>query len=83
MAISAELFQSLNPIFVVSLTPVIMAVFAAQRAKGKEPSTPRKIAIGMGIAATGFLIMAIGSYVSNLPMHKDIIALGRLNYTKA
>lgn len=26
MAISAELFQSLNPIFVVSLTPVIMAV---------------------------------------------------------
>ena len=76
MAISAELFQSLNPIFVVSLTPVIMAVFAAQRAKGKEPSTPRKIAIGMGIAATGFLIMAIGSYVSNLPMHKDIIALG-------
>lgn len=69
MAISAELFQSLNPIFVVSLTPVIMAVFAAQRAKGKEPSTPRKIAIGMGIAATGFLIMAIGSYVSNLPMH--------------
>lgn len=47
-----------------------MAVFAAQRAKGKEPSTPRKIAIGMGIAATGFLIMAIGSYVSNLPMHK-------------
>ena len=76
MAISAALFQSLNPIFVVSLTPVIMAVFAAQRAKGKEPSTPRKIAIGMGIAATGFLIMAIGSYVSNLPMHKDIIALG-------
>ena len=76
MAISAELFQSLNPFFVVFLTPVIMAVFAAQRAKGKEPSTPRKIAIGMGIAATGFLIMAIGSYVSNLPMHKDIIALG-------
>lgn len=36
MAISAELFQSLNPIFVVSLTPVIMAVFAAQRAKGKS-----------------------------------------------
>ena len=76
MAISAELFQSLNPFFVVFLTPVIMAVFAAQRARGKEPSTPKKIAIGMGIAATAFLVMAVGSYLGNLPMHKDIIALG-------
>lgn len=76
MSISAELFQSLNPFFVVFLTPVIMAIFAAQRARGKEPSTPKKIAIGMGIAATAFLVMAVGSYLGNLPMHKDIIALG-------
>jgi len=62
MAISAELFQSLNPIFVVSLTPVIMAVFAAQRAKGKEPSTPRKIAIGMGIAALAYVFLMIFSF---------------------
>ena len=53
----AELFQSLNPLFVVALTPVIMSVFAWQRARGKEPSTPKKIAIGMGIAATAFLVM--------------------------
>lgn len=72
----AELFQSLNPFFVVFLTPIIMGVFGWQRARGKEPSTPKKIAIGMGIAATAFLVMAIGSYVSNLPLHKDIIALG-------
>ena len=51
MPISAELFQSLNPFFVVFLTPVIMAIFASQRRRGKEPSTPKKIAIGMGIAA--------------------------------
>ncbi len=76
MPITAELFQSLNPFFVVFLTPVIMAVFAAQRARGKEPSTPKKIAIGMGIAATAFLVMAVGSYLGNLPMHKDIIAAG-------
>ena len=76
MPITAELFQSLNPIFVVTLTPVVMAVFARQRAAGKEPSTPKKIAIGMGIAATGFVIMAIGSYVGNLPLHQDIVAAG-------
>lgn len=76
MPISAELFQSLNPFFVVFLTPLIMSVFANQRARGKEPSTPKKIAIGMGIAATGFLVMAIGSYLGNLPLHKDIVAAG-------
>ena len=65
MPITAELFQSLNPFFVVFLTPVVMAVFARQRARGKEPSTPKKIAIGMGIAATGFIIMAVGSFVSD------------------
>ena len=76
MPITAELFQSLNPFFVVFLTPVVMAVFARQRARGKEPSTPKKIAIGMGIAATGFIIMAVGSFVSDLPLHQDIVAAG-------
>lgn len=76
MPITAELFQSLNPFFVVFLTPLVMAVFARQRARGKEPSTPKKIAIGMGIAATGFVIMALGSYFANLPLHADIIAAG-------
>ncbi|MEG1837704.1 MAG: peptide MFS transporter [Bacteroidaceae bacterium] len=75
-SISAELFQSLNPFFVVFLTPIIMAIFAWQRSRGKEPSTPRKIAIGMGIAALGFVVMTVGSYFANLPLHKDIMALG-------
>ncbi len=72
----AELFQSLNPFFVVSLTPIIMGIFGWQRARGKEPSTPKKIAIGMGIAATAFFVMAVGSYMGHLPLHKDIVALG-------
>lgn len=76
MPISAELFQSLNPFFVVSLTPVVMAIFAWQRRRGKEPSTPKKIAIGMGIAAFAFLIMAVGSYFSHLPLHQEVIEKG-------
>lgn len=74
--ITAELFQSLNPIFVVTLTPIVMAIFGWQRARGQEPSTPKKIAIGMGIAAFAYLIMTLGSYVSNLPLHQDIISAG-------
>ena len=53
MPITAEIFQSANPFCVVFLTPVIIAVFAWLRNRGKEPSTPMKIAIGMGIAGAG------------------------------
>lgn len=56
-----QIFQQFNPFFVVALTPVSMAVFGALAAKGKEPSAPRKIGIGMFIAALGFLIMVFGS----------------------
>lgn len=72
----AELFQSINPFFVVFLTPVIMAVFGALRARGKEPSTPKKIAIGMGIAAIGFILMTIGSL--DLPSKAEVVAMGGL-----
>lgn len=72
----AELFQSINPFFVVLLTPVIMLVFGALRARGIEPSTPRKIAIGMGIAAMGYVLMAIGSYT--VPSKDELTAMGGL-----
>lgn len=68
----AEIFQSINPFFVVFLTPIILALFGWLRAKGREPSTPKKIAIGMLIAALGFVLMAVGSYVSDLPLHSAI-----------
>jgi POT family proton-dependent oligopeptide transporter len=68
----AEIFQSINPFFVVFLTPIVLVFFGWLRRNGKEPSTPRKIAIGMGIAACGFLVMAVGSYFSNLPLHAAI-----------
>jgi POT family proton-dependent oligopeptide transporter len=38
-----------------------MAVFGALAKKGKEPSAPRKIGLGMLIAAAGFVIMAVAS----------------------
>ena len=54
-------FQQFNPFFVVALTPVSMAVFGALAKKGKEPSSPRKIGMGMFVAALGFLILVIAS----------------------
>ena len=66
----AELFQSINPFFVVFLTPIIVGLFGWLRKKGIEPSTPKKIAIGMGIASLGFIIMTLGSM--DLPLFSTI-----------
>ncbi len=59
--ISPELFQSFNPIFVVFLTPVIVAFFAWQNKRGKEPSSPKKIGIGMLLLGAGWIIMILAS----------------------
>lgn len=72
----AEIFQSINPFFVVFLTPIIVGFFGWLRAKGKEPSTPRKIAIGMGIAALAYVVMALGSM--GLPLKEEVDAMGGL-----
>ena len=60
-SISPEVFQSFNPLFIVFLTPLVMGVFAWLHKIGKEPSTPRKIGIGMIIASIGFLVVLVGS----------------------
>ena len=69
-----QLFQQFNPFFVVALTPVSLAVFGYLARRKKEPSAPRKIGIGMVIAACGFLILAIGSL--GLPTPKEVEAAG-------
>jgi len=73
----AEIFQFFNPFFVVFLTPIIIGFFGWLRARGKEPSTPKKIAIGMGIAAVAFCVMAIGSV--GLPDADTARAMGGLS----
>ncbi len=57
----AEIFQSVNPFFVVTLTPLIMWLFGWLRNRGKEISTPMKIAMGMGIAAAAYLFLMLFS----------------------
>ena len=60
--IQPEVFQSFNPLFIVALTFPVMGFFAWLRKRNQEPSTPKKIGIGMLIAAIGFLIILVGSF---------------------
>ena len=73
---SVEIFQSINPFLVVFLTPLVIAIFSFLAKKGIEPSTPKKIAIGMGIAALAFVVMALGSL--SVPLFKDVQEMGGL-----
>ena len=68
--LSAESFSAMNPFFVVFLTPLVVWLFAWLNKRGIEPSTPKKIAIGMGIASLAFVIMSIGSL--GLPDYSSI-----------
>lgn len=57
----AEIFQSVNPLFVVALTPIIMWFFGWLKQKKYEVSTPMKIALGMGIAALAYVVLTVCS----------------------
>lgn len=61
ISIQAPIFQQFNPCFVVGLTPVSMAIFGWLASKGKEPSAPRKIGLGMLVAGIGYVVMILAS----------------------
>lgn len=71
--IEPEIFQQFNPIMIVFLTPVVVGLFAFLRKRNIEPSSPRKIGIGMILAATGFMVIMFISFglVSPAALHGD------------
>lgn len=68
---STELFQSINPFFVVVLTPLVIAFFARLRRRGKEPSTPAKIGWGLVISALSTLITVAAVYACHNGLEKS------------
>lgn len=59
--IAPEQFQSFNPMFIILLTPIIVGMFAWLNRRGKEPSSPAKIGIGMVITGVAYLIMVFAA----------------------
>jgi POT family proton-dependent oligopeptide transporter len=62
---STELYQSMNPFWVVTLTPVVVGFFGFMRRRNREPSTPTKIAIGLIITALSALVMVGAVFATN------------------
>ena len=62
---ASNLSQSINPFWVIVLTPLIVAFFTFLRSRKKEPSTPTKIAFGLLISALSVLVMVLAVKAGN------------------
>lgn len=74
-SIAPEIWQAVNPFFVIFLTPVIMAIFSWLSKRGMEFSTPKKIAIGMFIAGIAYLVLLLVSVANGYPAGEVFNAL--------
>ncbi|WLT30962.1 peptide MFS transporter [Geothrix sp. PMB-07] len=57
-----ETYQFFQPAFILVLTPVLLGLFTLLRARHAEPSTPRKILLGMLVMGLAMLVMSWASY---------------------
>lgn len=63
--VNTNVFQSVNPGWVVLLTPLVVLFFGFLKKFGKEPSTPSKIAWGLVISALSTLVMVGAVYAGS------------------
>lgn len=73
--VAPEIWQCINPFFVIVLTPVIMFAFAALAKRKKEVSTPKKIAFGMMITALAYIFLIAVAVINNYPSGEEFKGL--------
>ncbi|MCI6619244.1 MAG: peptide MFS transporter [Prevotella sp.] len=74
-SIAPEIWQAVNPFFVIVLTPIIMWIFSRLTSAGHAISTPKKIAYGMFIAGMAYLFLLLYSYMSGYPSGEEFKAM--------
>lgn len=62
-AVSGTLSNSINAIWILILTFPLVAFWGFLSRRGKEPSTPTKMAIGMTLTGLSFLVLGYGAYI--------------------
>ncbi len=55
----ASWFQSVNPLAVIILAPIFSLIWGFLYSRKLEPSSPKKMAIGLGLVALGYVVIAI------------------------
>ena len=57
-------FQSLNPLFIILLAPLMSILWGSLRNKSKEPTSVEKFAIALFLIAVSFVVLAFAGYLS-------------------
>jgi POT family proton-dependent oligopeptide transporter len=57
-------FQALNPFMIFAFTPFVIALWARQARRGREPSTPTKMALGCFGVALGNVVMIAAAFAA-------------------
>ena len=61
-------FQALNPLLVIVMTPLFVAHWTRQAARGREPAPARKMALGaLGVAAAYAMLAAVSGATGQAP----------------
>ncbi len=68
--ISTEIYQSVNPFFIILLTPLVVGFFAWLRKRKKEPSLPAKISWSLFITALSAVVMVLAVLFTNITENK-------------
>jgi proton-dependent oligopeptide transporter, POT family len=68
--VSTEIYQSMNPFWIIILTPVIVGFFGWMQARKKELSTPSKFAWGTIIAGLSSLVMVLACFSTDIYHNK-------------
>lgn len=55
----ASYFQSINPLAVITLAPLFTVIWGFLYQRKLEPASPYKMAIGLGLVAVGYFVIAI------------------------
>ncbi|HEY7372207.1 MAG TPA: peptide MFS transporter [Polyangia bacterium] len=59
--VPAGWFQSVNPVVIVLAAPFFAALWTGLARRGREPSTPMKMAMGLVLVGVGFVFMVFGA----------------------
>ncbi|MGN6147774.1 MAG: peptide MFS transporter [Rhizomicrobium sp.] len=57
-------FQAFNPFMIFAFTPLVVSFWGRQSARGKEPSTVTKMALGLFLVALSYIIMTVAVWVT-------------------
>ncbi len=71
--VEASLFQSINPIYIITLAPLFAGLWTWLGRRGLEPSTPAKFGLAMVQLGAGFLVLVFGAQAVGLQNMTPVI----------